>query len=714
MIVRPICRCKLLLTQGTFAGTHTTDTPAQPNKSCRTTFGRLAACAGLSWTRASLSALVLAFSSAVSAHAQQSLTLKDAVQKAVLSNPEILARWHTLKAAESERDAGAGTLLPKIDLLAGLGAEQRADASTRSRYNRTSSSLTITQLLYDGFATRSEIKRLDHARLVRLYEFFDNSQSVALEAARAYYDVLRYRELVRLAEDNFVQHRSVLMQTELRVNAKVARAADLEQVLARMALAEANLLTETSNLHDTTVRFQRVVGQLPTPDMPSPAPLTQAVPEDAASALRDAQQRNGALLASTENVRAANAAFAARRGTFQPRVDLRLRSDQGNNLSGIPGRATTAVGEVVLSWNLFNGRSDQARERQFAEQLNVAKDLRDKTCRDITQTVLISYNDIRKVKDQMVFFEKNRLSMVNTRNAYLLQFGIGQRTLLDMLDSENELFQAKRAVANAEQDINIAYARTHAVLGTLLSALELSKIETGTVLWQAKGNELDADVQQCPVEPVTVYVADKDALINRAKDMLNQTALQNAQGPEVLDVLSKPAEPSVVAPTPVVPLKPATPVTPATPIALPTPAAPVAAAAAVVVPTPQPALTPDDVNYGELRRALQSWRTAWTQRNADSYLASYAPNFVPDTGGDRQAWTHKSRELLAGSADTVVEIADLSVTLTDATRPTMVFQQTDRSQGRKTVVIKTLHWVRVGDRWLIAHESSGTPEPVSQ
>jgi adhesin transport system outer membrane protein len=636
---------------------------------------------GLFFKRASLGALVLILSTSVSAQLQTPLTLKDAVQKAVLNNPEILARWHTLRAAEGERDASAGALLPRVDLLGGLGAERRTDASTRSRYDRTSSSLTITQLLYDGFAARNEIKRLDHARLVRLFEFFDNSESVALEAARAYYDVLRYRALVRLAEDNFVQHRSVLEQTELKVNARVARAVDLEQVSARMALAEANLLTESSNLHDTTVRFQRIVGQLPTQEMPAPAPLNRAIPADAAKAVGDAQQSNGALLASIENVRSVNAALAARRGVFQPRIDLRLRGDQGNNLSGIPGRSTTAVAEVVMSWNLFNGHTDRAKERQFAEQLNVAKDLRDKACRDISQTVLIAYNDVRKVNEQMVFFEKNRISMVNTRNAYRLQFGIGQRTLLDMLDSENELFQAKRAVANAEQDINIAYARTHAVIGTLLTALELSKIETGAVREQIQSNGLDDDVQPCPVEPVAVYVADKDALIIRAKDLLKQNAQRDARESEV---------------------QPLTPVAPVTPIA------------PVLAPTPQSSLPPDFVDYIALRRALQNWRAAWAQRNVEDYLASYVPNFLPDTGGDTKAWKERSRASLARSGDVSVDIADLSVTLTDAARPSMVFKQTYKSQGSRNVVTKTIQWVRVGDRWLSARESSETSDPGSQ
>jgi adhesin transport system outer membrane protein len=684
------------------------------------------------------------------------LTLREAAQKAVLSNPEVLARWHTLKAADFERDVGAGALLPKVDLLAGAGAERRSDNTTRSRYDRTSSSLTITQLLYDGFATRNEIRRLDHARLVRLFEFFDTSESVALEVVRAYYDVLRFRQLVQLAEDNFVQHRSVFDQTERRVRAKVARAVDLEQISARLALAEANLLTETSNLHDTTARFQRLVGQVPTAEMPLPEQLKVNIPADASTAVRQAQQRNGALRASIENVRASDAALASRTGAYQPRFDLRLRRDKGSNLSGVLGSSEANVAEVVMSWNLFNGMSDRSRERQFAEQLNVAKDLRDKTCRDIRQTLLIAYNDVRKLNEQLGYLNQNKVSVEKARNAYRQQFDIGQRTLLDLLDTENELYQAKRAEANAEQDLNIAYARTHAGVGTLLGALELSKIETGVVPGLDQWDQGEDAAQNCPAEPVTLYAIDKPELINRAAELQKQTALLNARERAMQETMT--AAPSAAAPapgaptpapaatvsprTPAAPLAPRAPaarvappvpVTP-TPVPAPVTPAPVPAPALVTPPAPvpppapapdarmqvpvpvpaAPASSPDDANYSEVRQALQSWRAAWARRDVDAYLQFYAPTFVPPAGGDRESWRERRKTALSRASDITVEIADLTVTLDDATHATMVFRQTYRSANYRDIVTKTLQWTKLGDRWLIVRESSAAPLSAGQ
>jgi adhesin transport system outer membrane protein len=122
--------------------------------------------------------------------------------------------------------------------------------------------------------------------------------------------------------------------------------------------------------------------------------------------------------------------------------------------------------------------------------------------------------------------------------------------------------------------------------------------------------------------------------------------------------------------------------------------------------------SPAGTDNGELRQALEGWRTAWSKREVDAYLAFYAPGFVPPTGGGRDAWTEKRKAVLGGTADISVEISDLTVTLPDATHAVTVFKQTYRSPNYRDVVIKTLQWAREGDRWLIMRESSAIPVPA--
>jgi adhesin transport system outer membrane protein len=582
----------------------------------------------------------------------QALTLQGAAQKAVLSNPEVLQRWHAYKAAQGERDAAFGGYLPRLDLSANRGRDHRDDPILKKDYTRNATTLTLTQMLYDGFATRNEVKRFDHALAVRLFELQDASETAALEAARAYIDVLRYRRLVALAEENYVRHRSVFEQIQKKVQAGVGRRVDLEQAAGRLALAEANLLTETSNLHDVSARYMRVVGEHAPKEMDSLANLTKGMPKDMTEALAAAQRGNPALLASIENVRSAYSAARVRDAAYQPRLDLRLKRDRGDNLNGYIGQHESSTAEVVLSWNLFNGFSDVGRSRQYAEQHNVAKDLRDKTCRDVRQSVAIAFNDTRKLTEQLGYLDQHQLSIEKARDAYRKQFDIGQRSLLDLLDSENELFQSRRAYSNAEHDLAIAYLRTHAGVGKLLATLGVSKAgdppPPEPEMWAA-GEEAP---ENCPPDNPQLYVADKETLNARAQELLKELA---------------PAAAASEAPAP-----------------------------------PQSETTPERA----VAEALKAWTTAWSDRNAQAYLDAYAPAFAPADGSTREAWAAKRKRALERAKEISLDIRDIKLAVRDARHASTVFRQAYRSEQFKDVVLKTLEWERVDGRWLIVGETA--------
>ena len=449
-------------------------------------------------------------------------TLKDAVQQAVLTNPEIDARVHAFESADSERDVAFGAFLPRLDVSASVGRDQN-ELPRETRYNRNSTTVALTQLIYDGFATSNEVDRLDFARRVRLYELYDITENTTLEVVRAYADVLRHRALTGLSEENYVRHRSVFSQISEKTNAGVGRRVDLEQAAGRLALAESNLLTDTSNLYDVSSRFQRLVGTLPGPNMEMPNDLNKDMPPNLNAALKMAD-RNPALLAAIENVRSANSSAKIRNAAFQPRFDFRLRNERGDNISTInvpTGESKINTAEVVMTWNLFNGGSDRARVRQYAEQINVARDLRDKTCRDLRQTLSIAFNDTRKLTEQLIYMDQHQLSIEKARDAYRMQFAIGQRSLLDVLDTENELFQAKRSYVNSEFDLSVAYARTNAGMGTLFSSLGLARQAVSKLPDISESGE---SATGCPPLGPDSYTVNKDALNARAEQLVRESA----------------------------------------------------------------------------------------------------------------------------------------------------------------------------------------------
>lgn len=591
-------------------------------------------------------------------------TLRDAAQQAVQSNPEIQAQIHAFEAADSERDVAFGAFLPRLDVSAGVGRD-RYQQPIRSELDRSSTTVTLTQLIYDGFATSNEVDRLDFARRVRLYELYDITETTTLEVIRAYADVLRYRELVALAEENYVHHRAVFEQIQRKTAAGVGRRVDLEQASGRLALAESNLLVDTSNLHDVSARYQRLVGSLPRDDMAMPADLGKDIPRDLRTALK-AAEHHPSLLAAIENVRSANSSAKVRNAAFQPRFDFRLRGDRGNNLTSTTataGDTRTNTAEIVMSWNIFNGFSDRARVRQYAEQINVARDQRDKTCRDLRQTLAIAYNDTQKLTEQLTYLDQHQLSIEKARDAYRKQFDIGQRSLLDVLDTENELFQAKRAYVNSQYDLGVAYARTQAGMGTLFASLGLARPEVSNLPTLKEKNSEAAT--GCPPEGPVTYVVDKDALNARAQQLVNE---------------SIPPVQENAATSPVAGAGPA-----------PTLTTPASAA---------------DTSRKAVVDSLKHWSDAWASRNLQAYLSDYSMKFQPANGVSREVWLAQRKKALAGTQAIELGIANVDIVVKDATSATTTFVQHYRSANYEDTIQKTLEWENSDGRWLIVKETS--------
>jgi adhesin transport system outer membrane protein len=129
--------------------------------------------------------------------------------------------------------------------------------------------------------------------------------------------------------------------------------------------------------------------------------------------------------------------------------------------------------------------------------------------------VVIAYNDIERLKEQLIYRKQHKDSIENAREAYRKQFDIGQRTLLDLLDSENEYFQAKRSYTNTEFDIQTAYARTYAGQGELLNKIGATR---GNLPEYAREQYMDSENICQAVAPVQVIV-DKVALLADAKPL---------------------------------------------------------------------------------------------------------------------------------------------------------------------------------------------------
>jgi outer membrane protein, adhesin transport system len=431
-------------------------------------------------------------------------TLAEATTKAINTNPGVQAAWHAFLAAEDEQRSAKGGYYPRVDLGGSAGFEDyEVDRRNpeNTYYDPAGVNLTITQLLYDGFATSSNVARLGRVKRQRYFDLLNEAESTALEAVRAYEDVRRFQELQRLAIENVERHRTVLGRIKEKVSAGVGRSVDLEQATGRLALAESNLVTETSNLHDVGARYQRVIGEWPADGL-TPSPIGNAeqkvpMPSNVVAALNTAYAEHPALAAAAELIRARNEQLRNSKSRYHPRLDLQLRGEHGYDIERIEGKSTDGRAEVVMSYNLFKGGADRAAVAQVEDLILEAQDLRESTCREIRQNLRIAFNDRLRINSQLNYLKQHKDSTERARVAYEDQFQIGQRTLLDMLDTQNEFFQAQRAYTNGQVDYAIASARTYAGMGRILPAVGVSRADLPPL--DSLGGK-DSDDYACPAD----------------------------------------------------------------------------------------------------------------------------------------------------------------------------------------------------------------------
>lgn len=609
-------------------------------------------------TAISCAALAATFSFSLGAMAESAspTTLKAAVERAILQNPEVRLRFHNLEAAKAEQRVAQGGWLPRIDLEVAGGTYQTktpALASTQD-YNGNRASLQLRQTLFDGFATLHEARRLGYAQQAAYFDLLSASNQTAQEVGRAYLDVLRYRELVQLAAENFTSHQEVHDRLSQKVAAGVGRKVDLEQAAGRMALAESNWLTEVSNLHDVSARYQRLVGEVPSQAL-NPMETLAAQAPTGTDFLNQAVRTNPDFLSAVAAIRGYRSDSNVRRSAYAPNVELRARQSFETNQSGITGDYRDTALEVVLSYNLYRGGSDKARVDQYVAKLGSAYDLRDKACRDVWQTGEIAYNDSQRLTAQIGLLAQHELSTSKAREAYRQQFDIGQRSLLDLLDTENELYQARRALTNAEYDLRLSTVRVLAVSGSLLGALKLQNLTPESP--SASGNtEDDDELMQCNTQIPVVPTLDRSS----------------ASRP-----VSLPADP----------VKPTT-----------TAAAPIPVTLPVAPPGPQ-------AQCAQLPKAVEGWLDAWNRKDVGQYLAAYSANFATPKGTDRKQWEAMRKARLSKQEDIRITIGKLETVRCDGKSADVSFAQEYGSATYKDKVQKTLSWENVQGTWKISREA---------
>ena len=425
------------------------------------------------WLPLAVGSLVLALSGTVFAQT----TLTAAVELAVRKSPDIaIDANHRLSIDQALRGA-KGAYLPRVDVGMGIGKEKASNSSSRALgtqddyFTRREASITATQMIFDSFATRNEVKRNEARVESAAHRVAGTAEQIALKAIEAYLEVLKLQETVQLTKNNLASHEKTYDQIKLRADSGVGRKADQDQAQARLALAKANLVSSEANLRDAEINYARYIGVMPDKLVKPDGPKAAMMPKSALRAFDVAKDNNPLLKVADADIKAAKAQNNAAKSALGPRVDLELGASDLDSASGVPGHTDDRYAMLRMRWNLFRGGTDMARVAETKALYYEAEEIRNRTLRQLDQSVNLSWNAYSSVNARLPNLKQHAESSLKTRDAYVLQFSIGQRTLIDLLDTENEYYTSSVEYNNAKYLELFSRYRLMADMGRLLESL---------------------------------------------------------------------------------------------------------------------------------------------------------------------------------------------------------------------------------------------------
>ena len=401
-------------------------------------------------------------------------TVRDAILQAIQTNPGVGEAAANRRATESELRQNQSLLLPQVRLEASTGPEKLnlRDANPVPVRNDTfhsgsKASVVVRQILFDGLASLNEIWRQAARTDAAAARVHERTELIALDAVEAYVDIVRYMRLVALAEENIQANEKIFANMEARFRGGRAGEGDLEQARERVLSAKAVLEDFRRSLEDARAKFRNVVGleahNLRTPNRLAKLPSSRDV------ALATALRHNPTIQAAQSDADAARYGFRATAGSFAPTISLEGRATRGRDTDKNFGDYDEASGKVVMTWDIFNGGRDLWRRNEAAERFQEQSMRHARLQRAAFESIDKAWNARTITAARIVQLSREVEAARKTFDAYTKEFDIGQRSVIDLLNAENQLFNAQVSLVSARSVVVFADYQLLAAMGALIA-----------------------------------------------------------------------------------------------------------------------------------------------------------------------------------------------------------------------------------------------------
>ncbi|MBT6220871.1 MAG: TolC family outer membrane protein [Rhodospirillales bacterium] len=400
--------------------------------------------------------------------------LNDELVYIVTNHPNIKAGSKTIESRHEQIRQSQAGYYPSVDLNATAGPEyinspgERSENGKPSSRTKQTATLTMTQNLFNGFSTASNVKvsRLNKALAGITQE--GTIQNTIFEGISNYVDVLRQRHLLGLSRTSVINIEHQLNLEDERVQRGSGIAVDVLQAKSRLQIAKERQVSFEGALEDAVSRYAQVFNHAPNiSSMTDPVPPVEVIPSAIDRAMDIALQENPAVGNSVVTMEVARTQKAIRRAEYFPTFDMVSTMNIEKNNGAVLGTRRDYSFVLQANMNLFNGFSTEAGVSQTNFDYRATKDNHLFVTRQIIQQTRLAWQALVTSRQRVQLLENavNIAAEVFTARKKLRE--AGKETVINVLDAENEVINAQINYTSATFDERIAIYQLMLAMGRL-------------------------------------------------------------------------------------------------------------------------------------------------------------------------------------------------------------------------------------------------------
>ncbi len=449
-------------------------------------------------------------------------TLKNVVAQTLESNPIIKERLQNYRATREEIGIAEAGYYPTLDLQSSMGRKATGRVSGSSdvaeeTYSVFQNSLILRQNIFDGFSTHEQVNYQKMRTLAAAYSYLEKANDITLQTIKVYFNLQREQELLANSKLH-VEHITLLYdKVKKAYKAGLTKLSEVSKVQSSLSLGRSNYLVQENKLSIALYNFRRVTGTIVDPKTLEVTNFNHTLPQSQEQASEFALEYNPSVIVGQYNIKGAEALYRESKSKFYPKVDIEVSENYNENYNEFSGVDDRLQGMLIVSYNLFNGGADEATRRnklsKLSQEVSVTQDLR----RQVMEGLDLSWAAYQLADEQIPFLSAYQKESRHTLKLYDQEYDMGERSLLDLLATENDLKRSKDEMINAQYNLVSAKYRILDAMGLTMASVMGSVKE----YYRRVGIYTDGIESHKDSLPIS-NDSDQDGVPN-AKDLCNST-----------------------------------------------------------------------------------------------------------------------------------------------------------------------------------------------